>query len=97
MVSKTRYHVVRAHIGVPERSQLPEHNGDDENHLGHCGWGATVDTICCSQVRTTEKDDIVPPNSRSPLVRTGGHERARKGEKKSMVLMLNAARRTRNP
>jgi hypothetical protein len=84
MVSKMRYHVVRAHIGVPERSQLPEHNGSDEDHLGHCGWGATVDTIGCSQVRTTEKDDIVPPNSRSSLG-TGCHERARKEDKKSII------------
>jgi hypothetical protein len=99
MVSKMRYHVVRVHIGVPERSQLPEHNGDNENHLRHRGWGATVDTIGCSQVRTTEKDDIVPPNSRSPLGRTasGRHERARKGDKKSVVLMLNADGLTRNP
>jgi hypothetical protein len=88
MVSKTRYYVVRAHIGVPERSQLPEHNGEDEDYLGHCGWGATVDTIGCSQVRTTEKDDIVPPNSRSPLGRTGGHERKRNGDKKSIQWSL---------
>ena len=86
-----RYHVVRAHISVPERSQLPEHNGSDEDYLGHCGWGATVDTIGCSQVRTTEKDGIVPPNSRSLLGRIGCHERARKCDKKSIVLMLNTA------
>jgi len=65
----------------PEGSQLPEHNGDDEDHLGHCGWGATVDTIGCSQVRTTEKDEIAPPNSRSPLGRTGGHEREKRRQK----------------
>ena len=75
MVSKTQYHAVRAHIGVPERSQLPEYNGDDEDHPGHCGWGATVDTIGCSQVRTAEKDGIAPPNRRSSLGRTGGHEK----------------------
>ena len=97
MVSKMRYHAVRVHIGVPERSQLPEHNGEDEDHLGHCGWGATVDTVGCSQVRTTEEDDIVPPNRRSPLRRTGGHERVKQGNKKSIVLMLNTAGRTRNP
>jgi hypothetical protein len=92
MISETRYHVLRAHIGVPKRPQLPEHNGEDEDHLGHCGWGATVDTIGCSQVGTTEKNDIAPPNSRSPLGRTGCHERARKGNKKSIVPMLNTTR-----
>jgi hypothetical protein len=81
MVSKMRYHVVRAHIGVPEGSQLPEDNGDDEDHLRHRGWGATVDTIGCSQVRTTEKDGIAPPNSRSPLGGTGGHEREKRRQK----------------
>jgi len=81
MFSMMQNHVVRAYIGVPERSELPEHNGEDEDHLGHCSWGATVDTIGCSQMGTTEKDGIVPPNSRSPLGRTGGHERTRKGDK----------------
>ena len=81
-----------AYMDVPERSQLPEHDGDDEDHLGHCGWGATVDTIGRSQVGTTEKNGIVPPNSRSlSQGRIGGHERATKGDKMSTVLMLNSA------
>lgn len=81
------YHVIRAHIRVPERSQLPERNGEDEDNLGHCARGAAVDAIGCSYVGTTEKDGIVPPNGRSGLGRTGSHGRARKGEKTSMVVI----------
>ena len=64
---------------APERCQLPEHNGGDEDNLWHCGWGATVDTIGRSQVCTAKKYSILPPNSslRAPLRRTGNHGRAR--------------------
>lgn len=62
----------RAHC-APERCQLPEHDGGDEDDLGHRRWGATVDTISCSQVCTAKKDSVLPPNSRPPLRRTGSH------------------------
>ena len=76
---KTRYQMSRAHC-APERCQLPEHNGGDEDDLGHCRWGATVDTISCSQVCTAKKDSVLPPNSRPPLRRTGSHKRAEGGD-----------------
>jgi hypothetical protein len=79
MLRKMRYHTQRAHY-APERCQLPEHYSGDKDNLGHCSWGATVDTIGRSQVCTAKKDGIVPPNSRPPLWRTGSHERARESD-----------------
>ena len=76
---KTRYQMSRAHC-APERCQLPEHDGGDENDLGHCRWGAAVDTISCSQVCTAKKDSVLPPDSRPPLRRTGSHKRAEGGD-----------------
>lgn len=79
MFRKTRYQTPRAHC-APERCQLPEHDGGDEDDLGHCRWGATVDTIGCSQVCSTKKDSVLPPNSRPPLRRTGSHKGAEGGD-----------------
>ena len=79
MIRNMTYHMLRANR-VPERCQLPEHNGSDEDNLGHCSWGATVDTIGRNQVCNAKKDGILPPNCRLPLRKTGSHERGERVE-----------------
>jgi hypothetical protein len=64
---------------APKKSQLPEHNGCDEDGPRDRRRRVTIDAIRRKEVRTTEKESILPPNSGWLSLNARRHER--KGER----------------